>query len=218
MGMAQKSLVERATEISDQGTPENIFVPVVSDETLNKEEVSFLKVETRGRKKGSVAQNKPTGIPKKITKKEVSKSEQVTQLDTVIQSAFSLIALKGGMHWMVTPEESKQLAIPLQNLIEKYDLTERVSAISDPMALVIASITIVVPRVILSQGLKPSKQKKILERNGAINNDRQKQPTTSTKESSSESNGSAVRTDQADNTTHDGQLIKSVCDTVQTWY
>lgn len=200
--MARKTLVEKTQELNQevvQEAPEIVSINLGDEENVGVVEE---KKETRGRKKGVTSQKKPK-ITTRVSKKEASKQEQVAQIDFLIQSAFALVALKGGVHWVVTPEESKTLSVPLANILEKYDLMEKASAVSDPVALMVASVTIVLPRVIATQMTKPAKEKQTLERNGAIES------------KSIESSRQPIGEDQATPTSTDGDYIKSVYPAIQ---
>jgi hypothetical protein len=98
---------------------------------------------------------------KKPRKKRETKKETILKtedLNAILQGVFGLVALKGGEHWNIDIKESEMISKPLLNIIEKLDLSEKISNISDGTALVIALLTITAPRVIIS--VHQSKQKK----------------------------------------------------------
>jgi hypothetical protein len=112
---------------------------------------------------------------KKPRKKREPKKETILKtedLNAILQGVFGLVALKGGEHWTINNKESEMISKPLLNIIEKLDLAEKISNISDGTALVIAILTIVAPRVIVS--VHQSKQKKdgIQVLNGGGDNDK----------------------------------------------
>jgi hypothetical protein len=104
---------------------------------------------------------------KKEEKKESLTSSKDVQL--LIDGIFTVVSLKGGEHWKLSKIESEQIAQPLTNILEKHNLLEKVGNISDGMALVIATISIVIPRILISKMQKPTNKKvEVLKKDGAI--------------------------------------------------
>lgn len=102
---------------------------------------------------------------KKTDKKETTDIKDVQML---IEGIFTVVSLKGGEHWKLQSKESEQIAIPLTNILEKNNLIEKVGNVSDGMGLIIACISIVVPRLLISKMQKPNKTREVLEKNGAV--------------------------------------------------
>lgn len=174
---------------------------LVEQDTPKEVSVSLLDSET-------VKTDKPKTKKKTTKKKALSakdKNSQIKDIQALIEGVFSVVSIKAGEHWRLSPEESKQIAEPVSNILERYDLLKKVSEISDPVALVVATTTIVAPRLIISQmDMKQKKAKVILQNGGG-----KVEGTTST------DNRTDGGTGQGKSTSNDGNFIKSLSNQVQ---
>jgi len=121
---------------------------------------------------------------KRKTKKDEEKNSS-EDIQKLLEGVFSVISLKAGQHWQLTPAESKQIADPLSNILEKHNLLEKAESMSDGVALIVACVSIVLPRILISKMNKPAKIKEVMKNNGAIN-------TRKTSDKSSESSTSTT--------------------------
>jgi hypothetical protein len=76
------------------------------------------------------------------------------QISALLQGVFSVVALKAGDHWNINKEESSAISEPLCRILERYNLAEKVAEMSDGAALVLALLTIVGGRIMLSMQKK----------------------------------------------------------------
>lgn len=180
---------------------ENIQVPLVEQETPKEVTVSLLDSEP-------VKTDKPKTKKKATKKKALSakdKNSQIKDIQALIEGVFSVVSIKAGEHWRLSPEESKQIAEPVSNILERYDLLKKVSEISDPVALVVAATTIIAPRFIISQMDAKQKKAKVILQNGGG-----KVEGTIIKDNRTDGNTSTGKP-----TTDDGNFIKSLSNQIQ---
>ena len=91
------------------------------------------------------------------TKKEVKKVDNgigENEISSLILGTFSLIALKGGEQWALTIDEATQISKPLNNILKKLDLLDKVSNVSDGVMLVMALGIILLPRIMITASNK----------------------------------------------------------------
>ena len=183
--------LEEISEINlvDQGTPKEIIVEI---ETENKSEKKVVPAKKKLKKKPA---------------KQKAESEQIKDIQNLLEGVFLVASLKAGEHWKLSSDESKQIATPLSRILERYDLLTKASEVSDPVALIVAAATIVIPRIMVTQMSKPAKQEKILKENGVIGNDK--------KTNNTEHSGSDQRSVVSPTQSNDGEFIKSLSDPVQ---
>lgn len=105
--------------------------------------------------------------PKRHYKKRETKSKietnniiDETQLNSLFCGMFSLLALKLGEHWRITNDEASQITKPLSNILERYNVSEQVSKMSDGLLLLMAVTTITLPRVLISREIQNNKKEK----------------------------------------------------------
>jgi hypothetical protein len=100
---------------------------------------------------------KKAGRPKKAAPQKVDS----TQIQLLLVTISGLIASRPGMEiWNLTPEESKQIAEPLSNILSKNEaLANAVGEHADSFALVTACFMVFLPKVILYMASKPKKPK-----------------------------------------------------------
>ena len=101
--------------------------------------------------------NKDTGIkPKtKIKKTSTATSKQdLTEIKNtgtaLLQGAFSILSIRLGEHWNITEQESKSIVNPCINILDKYDIFNKVAKNVDVLSLIVAVGTVIIPRIILT--------------------------------------------------------------------
>jgi hypothetical protein len=182
--------------VVEQGTPADVQVEITT--------------ETKAEKK-AVPQKKKPPVKKKITPKERTEAEKVKDIQGLLEGVFMVASLKGGSHWVLSADESKQIAVPLSKILDRYDLLGKASEVSDPIALIVAVATIVFPKIIISKMDSDSKKRNVIAQNGGLANANKKTGVAS----DGGSNGGTVK---ATDTTHDGQFIKSIHTEVSTGF
>lgn len=109
----------------------------------------------------------PKPSPKKPARKKKaaaatkSGDTQLTaeMLASLFGVVFGLLSTRMGTHWQLSPQEAQALAEPTSNILARYDLTKKTGAYADFMALGIAVMGIIVPKVMIELA-KPKKPKK----------------------------------------------------------
>lgn len=102
----------------------------------------------------------------KPKKKEPEPSFNADQLSALILSMSAIVGSRPGMEvWMLRPEEAKQLATPISNMVQKSEKLSQLSEHADAMALVSASLVIFAPRAVV---FYDQQKKKKIERNGGV--------------------------------------------------
>lgn len=180
---------EKPSEISlvDQGSPAEVFVEI---STEGKSDVPKPKKQRE----------------KKV--KERSEAEKVKDIQNLLEGVFMVASLKAGEHWTLSSEESKQIAQPLSRILDRYDLLNKATEVSDPVALVVATATIIFPRVMVTKMSADQKKTETLKKNGVIGNvQKGSDPVLS---------GSDVRASNTTASTNDGEFIKAISNEVQT--
>jgi len=71
-------------------------------------------------------------------------------VQSAIQGLFSLTANRAGSHWLITDEEAQSISEPTANILAKYLPTDKLNSYSDPVVLLIAVVSIILPRAITS--------------------------------------------------------------------
>ena len=129
--------------------------------TANKEKVVSTMVDVeeekrleRNRKRRErYAKQKAEGTqkPKKVNTKKTKEVIDTTQIETLIKTISVMVSSRQGQeHWLLLDSEVKALAEPLTNILKDSDAFSSISEHSNAVALVIACITIILPRTIKS--------------------------------------------------------------------
>ena len=129
--------------------------------TANKEKVISTVVDVeeekrleRNRKRRErYAKQKAEGTqkPKKVNTKKTKAVIDTTQIETLIKTISVMVSSRQGQeHWLLLDSEVKALAEPLTNILKDSDAFSSISEHSNAVALVIACITIILPRTIKS--------------------------------------------------------------------
>ena len=139
--------------------------------TANKEKVISTMVDVeeekrleRNRKRRErYAKQKAEGTqkPKKVNTKKTKEVIDTTQIETLIKTISVMVSSRPGQeHWMLLDSEVKALSEPLTNILKDSNAFSSISEHSNAVALVIACITIILPRTIKSVTDLSKKKKK----------------------------------------------------------
>lgn len=129
--------------------------------TANKEKVISTMVDVeeekrleRNRKRRERYQKQKaegTQKPKKVNTKKSKDVIDTTQIETLIKTISVMVSSRQGQeHWLLLDSEVKALAEPLTNILKDSNAFSSISEHSNAVALVIACITIILPRTIKS--------------------------------------------------------------------
>ena len=182
----------------EQGKPAEVNITLVPENPEDKKELP--------KKKKTPKKKTPS---KKA--KEKAEADQVKDIQSLLEGVFMVVSLKAGDHWVLQSEESSQIATPLSKILDRYDLLSKASEVSDPVALIVATATIIVPRIMISQMSVVEKKKKTLVNNGVIGNDVKKG-------SPSSDGGSDGGTAKTTSKSNDGEFIKSIANEIYTGF
>ena len=178
----------------------------------NKPKEVVIELETENKE-----DKKTTPKPKKPRKKTPTKKakvkqeqEQIKDIQNLLEGIFMVVSLKGGEHWTLQSDESIQIADPLSKILDRYDLLGKASEVSDPVALIIATLTIILPRVMINKMSVAEKKTKTLQNNGVMNNDKKRDPVRN--------GGTDDNTIKKSNQSNDGEFIKSLSTEIQTGF
>ena len=139
--------------------------------TANKEKVISTMVDVeeekrleRNRKRRErYAKQKAEGTqkPKKVNTKKTKDVIDTNQIETLIKTISVMVSSRQGQeHWLLLDSEVKALAEPLTNILKDSNAFSSISEHSNAVALVIACITIILPRTIKSITDLSKKKKK----------------------------------------------------------
>ena len=129
--------------------------------TANKEKVISTMVDVeeekrleRNRKRRErYAKQKAEGTqkPKKVNTKKSKEVIETSQIETLIKTISVMVSSRQGQeHWLLLDSEVKAIAEPLTNILKDSNAFSSISEHSNAVALVIACITIILPRTIKS--------------------------------------------------------------------
>ena len=139
--------------------------------TANKEKVISTMVDVeeekrleRNRKRRErYAKQKAEGAqkPKKVNTKKTKEVIETSQIETLIKTISVMVSSRPGQeHWLLLDSEVKAIAEPLTNILKDSNAFSSISEHSNAVALVIACITIILPRTIKSITDLSKKKKK----------------------------------------------------------
>ena len=121
------------------------------------------RLERNRKRRERYAKQKAEGTqkPKKVNTKKTKDVIDTTQIETLIKSISVMVSSRPGQeHWMLLDSEVKALAEPLTNILKDSNAFSSISEHSNAVALVIACITIILPRTIKSVTDLSKKKKK----------------------------------------------------------
>ena len=128
--------------------------------TTEKEVISTMadveeekRLERNRKRRERYAKQKAEGTqkPKKVNTKKSKEIIDTTQIETLIKTISVMVSSRPGQeHWLLLDSEVKALSEPLTNILKDSDAFSSISEHSNAVALVIACITIILPRTIKS--------------------------------------------------------------------
>ena len=128
--------------------------------TTDKEVVSTMadveeekRLERNRKRRERYAKQKAEGTqkPKKVNTKKTKEVIDTTQIETLIKTVSVMVSSRPGQeHWLLLDSEVKAIAEPLTNILKDSNAFNSISEHSNAVALVIACITIILPRTIKS--------------------------------------------------------------------
>ena len=111
------------------------------------------RLERNRKRRERYAKQKAEGTqkPKKVNTKKSKEIIDTNQIETLIKTISVMVSSRPGQeHWLLLDSEVKALAEPLTNILKDSDAFSSISEHSNAVALVIACITIILPRTIKS--------------------------------------------------------------------
>lgn len=140
-----------------------VILPTMTPEEKKKEQARIRAKKAREKKKAEKA-----AAEKAASSKDMFNNEQLSALLVTLSGV--LAARPGFEHWALKDYEAKQIVTPLCNIVKANTKLEDLGKYADHIALTIACVTILVPRIITSLQLlaaERAKKKEVLN-NGNI--------------------------------------------------
>lgn len=157
--------------------------------TTEKEVVSTMvdveeekRLERNRKRRERYAKQKAEGTqkPKKVNTKKAKDAIDTTQIETLIKTISVMVSSRPGQeHWLLLDSEVKALAEPLINILKDSNAFNSISEHSNAVALVIACITIILPRTIksITDISKKKKKEKEVKKNVELRGSQRKNIT-----------------------------------------
>ena len=146
--------------------------------TANKEKVISTvanveeqkRLERNAKRRERYAKQKAEGTlkPKKVNTKKSKEVIEPSQIETLIKTISVMVSSRPGQeHWLFLDSEVKAISEPLTNILKDSNAFNSITEHSNAVALVIACITIILPRTIksISDINKKKKEKKEVLKN-----------------------------------------------------
>ena len=111
------------------------------------------RLERNRKRRERYAKQKAEGTqkPKKVNTKKAKEVIETSQIETLIKSISVMVSSRQGQeHWLLLDSEVKALSEPITNILKDSNAFSSISEHSNAVALVIACITIILPRTIKS--------------------------------------------------------------------
>lgn len=111
------------------------------------------RLERNRKRRERYAKQKAEGTqkPKKVNTKKSKEVIDTNQIETLIKTISVMVSSRPGQeHWLLLDSEVKALSEPLTNILKESNAFNSISEHSNAVALVIACITIILPRTIKS--------------------------------------------------------------------
>ena len=121
------------------------------------------RLERNRKRRERYAKQKAEGTqkPKKVNTKKSKEVIDATQIETLIKTISVMVSSRPGQeHWVLLDSEVKAISEPLSNILKDSNAFNSISEHSNTVALVIACITIILPRTIKSITDNSKKKKK----------------------------------------------------------
>ena len=138
---------------------EKTVIPTVAN--VDKEEQKRLERNAKRRERYAKQKAEGTLKPKKVNTKKTKEVIDTSQIETLIKTISVMISSRHGQeHWLLLDSEVKAISEPLTNILKDSNAFNSISEHSNAVALVIACITIILPRTIKSISDINKKKKK----------------------------------------------------------
>ena len=121
------------------------------------------RLERNRKRRERYAKQKAEGTqkPKKVNSKKSKEVIDTNQIETLIKTISVMVSSRQGQeHWLLLDSEVKAIAEPLTNILKDSNAFSSISEHSNGVALVVACITIILPRTIKSVTDINAKKKK----------------------------------------------------------
>ena len=140
------------------------------------------RLERNRKRRERYAKQKAEGTqkPKKVNTKKTKDVIDTNQIETLIKTISVMVSSRPGQeHWMLLDSEVKALAEPLTNILKDSNAFSSISEHSNAVALVIACITIILPRTIksITDISKKKKKEKEVKKNVELRGSQRKNIT-----------------------------------------
>ena len=153
---------------------------VVSTMADVEEEEKRLERNRKRRERYAKQKAEGTQKPKKVNTKKTKEVIDTTQIETLIKTISVMVSSRQGQeHWLLLDSEVKALAEPLTNILKDSNAFNSISEHSNAVALVIACITIILPRTIksITDISKKKKKEKEVKKNVELRGSQRKNIT-----------------------------------------
>ena len=147
---------------------------------VDKEEQKRLERNAKRRERYAKQKAEGTLKPKKVNNKKTKEVIDTNQIETLLKTVSVMISSrKGQEHWLLLDSEVKAIAEPLTNILKDSNAFSSISEHSNAVALVIACITIILPRTIksISDINKKKKKEKEVKKNVELRGSQRKNIT-----------------------------------------
>ena len=140
------------------------------------------RLERNRKRRERYAKQKAEGTqkPKKVNTKKPKEVIETSQIETLIKTISVMVSSRPGQeHWILLDSEVKALAEPLTNILKDSNAFSSISEHSNAVALVIACITIILPRTIksITDISKKKKKEKEVKKNVELRGSQRKNIT-----------------------------------------
>ena len=140
------------------------------------------RLERNRKRRERYAKQKAEGTqkPKKVNTKKTKEVIETSQIETLIKTISVMVSSRPGQeHWLLLDSEVKALAEPLTNILKDSNTFNSISEHSNAVALVIACITIILPRTIksITDISKKKKKEKEVKKNVELRGSQRKNIT-----------------------------------------
>lgn len=140
------------------------------------------RLERNRKRRERYAKQKAEGMqkPKKVNSKKTKEVIDTNQIETLIKTISVMVSSRPGQeHWLLLDSEVKALSEPLTNILKDSNAFSSISEHSNAVALVIACITIILPRTIksITDISKKKKKEKEVKKNVELRGSQRKNIT-----------------------------------------
>ncbi|HBG1660057.1 hypothetical protein KWL24_019250 [Clostridioides difficile] len=179
---------------------------LVSVEVPGESEEERKKREERNQKRREKYASQKNNTTKKTSKKKEIKAIDTTQINVLIETVSAIIASRPGWEiWRLSTHEIEQITIPLVNILKKSEAFDGLGEYADHIALAVACITIIAPRLIIT--LQKQKEAKKFELTRQRTDTR---PTKVDKTGEVVSDSKPVTRPTTDNNKNDGSDLSAI--------